>query len=106
MGAGDLSRPALVQIYAAGLWLFAGQPEVHPVLGYFVFLAVLIQVIWVIATRHRERLSGPAATGLAMATVAPLLVIFGPSLGGPLSALHPLVGVALVLAQYELVRRT
>ena len=97
---------ALVQIYGAGLYVFAGFHRFHPTFGYVLLLMMLIQGAWVVASSHRAALALPMGIALIAAIAAPFLVLYGPQLGGVLASIHPLFGVCLVIAEFELLMRT
>ena len=97
---------ALVQIYGAGLYLFAGLHQFHPTFGYALLLLILIQSVWVASSKRRRDLAWPMLIALVSSIVAPILVLHGPQLGSGLASTHPFVGVCLVIAEFELLVRT
>ena len=103
--AGLLFVLGAVQIYGAGLLVFSGGPRYHPILGWMLVPLVLAQTLWIGLAHRRSRVVGPGAVAFASVIAAPWLALAGPRWGGEIAALHPLVGIALLLAQAEVVRR-
>ncbi|MEZ4417191.1 MAG: hypothetical protein R3E10_15665 [Gemmatimonadota bacterium] len=95
----------LSQVYGAGLLVFAGNYDFHPTFGYVVLLLVIVQALWIGVSRKRH-LGWPVGLALVSGIAAPFLVINGPQLGATLASLHPLFGVAVVIAEVVLWLRT
>ena len=106
VASGAILLGTLVQATGAGFLVFGGGPLFHPTFGYVVALALLLQLGIVVGSTARRGLAIPATAAFVLSVLAPITALSSAQIGVPIKSLHPLVGVLIVVAQYEVTRRT